>query len=77
MRGDSKAAVTRLSLMMHESGGEPPHSKLFDVQDFLQRIDVGIDEQAAIDLQRGVRSEVERLAVVLLGARHLVRHMVL
>ena len=50
---------------------------LFDVQDFLQCVDVGVDEEAAIDFDSGVRSEVERFAVVLVGPRQLVSHVML
>ena len=59
-------------------GTTPPHSKkLFDVQDFLECVDIGVDEEAAIDFDSGIRSEVERLAVILVGLRQLVRHAIL
>src|SRR5207253_7990202 len=50
---------------------------LFNVEDFFQRIDIRIDEQAPVHLNSRVRSQVERFALVLLGARHLVSNAVL
>src|SRR5205823_5464497 len=50
---------------------------LLHVEDLLERVDVRIDEQAAIDFERRIGSEVERFALVLLGARHLVSDAVL
>src|SRR6266545_1598033 len=43
-----------------------------DVKDFLQRVDVRIDEQASIDFDRRIGSEAERLRLELLRAEHLV-----
>jgi hypothetical protein len=47
------------------------------VEDFLQRVDVWIDEQASIDFDRWISTEVKRLGRELLGVRQLVRDMVL
>jgi hypothetical protein len=47
------------------------------VKDFLQRVDVWIDEQASIDFDRWISTEVKRLGRELLGARKLVRDVVL
>jgi hypothetical protein len=46
-----------------------------DVEDFLQRVDVRIDEQASIDFDCGISAEVKRIAAVLLGRRELVIDM--
>jgi hypothetical protein len=47
------------------------------VEDFLQRVDVRIDEQVSIDFDRWISAEVKRLGRELLGPRQLVRDMVL
>jgi hypothetical protein len=47
------------------------------VEDFLQRVDVWIDEQASIDFDGWISAEVKRFRRELLGARKLVRDMVL
>src|SRR6266550_3311796 len=43
-----------------------------DVEDLLQRVDVGVDEEASVDFEGRVRAEVERLRLELLGREHLV-----
>ena len=54
-----------------------PTRTLLHVKDFLQRVNVGIDEQASIDFDCGVGPEVENLALVLLGQSQLVRDAIL
>jgi len=47
-------------------------SGLADVEDFLQRIDVRIDEQASIDFNRGIGTEVKCVRVIRFGFYELV-----
>jgi hypothetical protein len=49
------------------------------VQDLLQRVDIGIDEQAAVDFDCRIRSEVDRAGggLQVLGPNQLVIHVML
>src|SRR3954447_20197789 len=47
-----------------------------DVEDFLQRVDVRVDEEASVDFQGRVGAEMERLRLELLGREHLVIDLV-
>ena len=48
---------------------------LVDVEDFLQRVDIRIDEQATVDFDRGISAQMKRIRMKLLGAHELVVDM--
>jgi hypothetical protein len=52
-----------------------PRERLADVEDFLQRVDVRIDEQASVDFNRGISAEMERIGAIRVWLNELVVNM--
>jgi len=52
-----------------------PRERLADVEDFLQRVDVRIDEQASVDFNRGISAEMERIGAIRVRLNELVVNM--